>query len=71
MADGGFMRYPPAAPTHAATPGDAFVSLTGGHLRDGICATADRGPVRRAVPTHAATPGDVFVSLTEGRLRDV
>ena len=35
MADGGFVRYPLAAPTHAATLEDVFVSLTGRHLRDG------------------------------------
>ena len=35
MADGGFMRHPPAAPTHAATLEDVFVPLTGGRLRDG------------------------------------
>ena len=48
MSDGGFMRYPPATPTHAAgfvchplaapthavALEDVFVSLTGRHLRD-------------------------------------
>ena len=34
MSDGGFMRYPQAAPTHAPALEDVFVSLTGRHLRD-------------------------------------
>lgn len=33
MADRGPVRL--AVPTHAAALGDVFVSLTGGHLRDG------------------------------------
>ena len=35
MSDGSFMRYPPAAPAHAAAmEEDVFVSLTGRRLRD-------------------------------------
>ena len=35
MADGGFMRHPLAAPTHAPVLEDVFISLTVRHLRDG------------------------------------
>ena len=34
MSDGGFMRYPPAAPAHAAALEDVLLSMTGRHLRD-------------------------------------